>query len=358
MKVNSWSEFQPLKEVILGSTYSPDSISWIKDNELKEYMHRILEETEEDLNVFKNILEENGVNVKRPNIIHNIEESMSDKDYINFQKFGFGWPTPPINARDLNGVFGDTIVSFYPKAVSRYLESWSYYDIFLEYFNSGSEWISQPPPPFPDDIHIKEYDELHKSYILYHAANILKCGKDIFYSGITPQWPTGKGTSLGKKWMEQILGRKFRLNECNCGGHLDGKMSLIKPGLYAAWNKNFAKGTRLEKWELIKIPATNYNIPREYQDVRKKEFYKDFIKKYLTDWIGYCDESVFEVNMLSINENLIVSSGYLPEVDKQLKKYGVELIPIHFRHTYFWDGALHCITMDTIREGDQEDYFE
>jgi len=30
---------------------------------------------------------------------------------------------------------------------------------------------------------------------------------------------------------------------------------------------------------------------------------------------------------------------------------------LNFRHRYFWDGGLHCITSDLHREGDQQDYF-
>jgi hypothetical protein len=33
--------------------------------------------------------------------------------------------------------------------------------------------------------------------------------------------------------------------------------------------------------------------------------------------------------------------------------------PIHvpFRHKWFWDAGLHCITLDLFRYGKQEDYF-
>jgi len=40
-----------------------------------------------------------------------------------------------------------------------------------------------------------------------------------------------------------------------------------------------------------------------------------------------------------------------------LKKHKMEPIHIPWRHRYFWDGGLHCITLDLVREGTQEDYF-
>ena len=53
----------------------------------------------------------------------------------------------------------------------------------------------------------------------------------------------------------------------------------------------------------------------------------------------------------------------LPSItDKEIafdhfKKHKVEPIIFNFRHRYFWDGGIHCITQDLYREGKQEDYF-
>ena len=40
-----------------------------------------------------------------------------------------------------------------------------------------------------------------------------------------------------------------------------------------------------------------------------------------------------------------------------LKKHNMEPVHIPWRHRYFWDGGLHCITLDLEREGTKEDYF-
>ena len=40
-----------------------------------------------------------------------------------------------------------------------------------------------------------------------------------------------------------------------------------------------------------------------------------------------------------------------------LKKHNVEPVYVPWRHRYFWDGGLHCITLDLYREGTQKDYF-
>ena len=65
---------------------------------------------------------------------------------------------------------------------------------------------------------------------------------------------------------------------------------------------------------------------------------------------------MFDVNMLSIDQNTIICNNYNKEVFEHFKKHKVEPIVFNFRHRYFWDGGIHCITQDLYREGTQEDY--
>ena len=83
-----------------------------------------------------------------------------------------------------------------------------------------------------------------------------------------------------------------------------------------------------------------------------------FVESWLDDWVGYIDETTFDVNMLSINENLILCTNEPPQqVKDAFKRHDVEYIITPFRHRFFWDGGLHCITLDVHREGECEDYF-
>ena len=64
MKANSWTEFQPLKEVILGKAYSSEDITaeHFPDDELRSGLKKIFDETEEDVLKVKEFLESIGVN--------------------------------------------------------------------------------------------------------------------------------------------------------------------------------------------------------------------------------------------------------------------------------------------------------
>ena len=81
-----------------------------------------------------------------------------------------------------------------------------------------------------------------------------------------------------------------------------------------------------------------------------------FVDEWLSKWIGFAEETIFEVNMLSISPELIPSLNKQKDVHDKLKQHGIEPIYCRFRHRNFWDAGLHCLTVDTLREGGQQNY--
>jgi N-dimethylarginine dimethylaminohydrolase len=56
------------------------------------------------------------------------------------------------------------------------------------------------------------------------------------------------------------------------------------------------------------------------------------------------------MNTLSYDENtMIVEERQIPLM-RELKKYGVDSIPVKMRHARTFSGGPHCVTLDTIRE--------
>ena len=148
-------------------------------------------------------------------------------------------------------------------------------------------------------------------------------------------------------------------------------MCLPKPGLVIAspWmNKDFFNDT-LPGWDalIIEHPNDFYAQYPQFKELKNKSWFVDgemenktftnFVDTYLKDWRGYLEESIFEVNMLSIDEKTILSLNYQKEVHNKLKSVNIEPIYCRFRHRNFWDGGLHCLTVDTVREGGCETYF-
>ena len=74
-------------------------------------------------------------------------------------------------------------------------------------------------------------------------------------------------------------------------------------------------------WENVKNATHGkYWMPGiEHDDMLRR-----FIDDWLGKWVGYAEETIFEVNMLSVNENTILSMNYQKEVNDKLKQHGIE----------------------------------
>ena len=66
--------------------------------------------------------------------------------------------------------------------------------------------------------------------------------------------------------------------------------------------------------------------------------------------MGYASETYFDVNCLVVNENTVIFSKENAEVFKKLEKHKITPIVCPFRHRLFWDGGIHCITLDLKRK--------
>ena len=155
------------------------------------------------------------------------------------------------------------------------------------------------------------------------------------------------------------------------GGHTDACFHTCKPGVIVSlmdiqnYNETFPKWDVLgiaseNKWwdtltpfmEAKKITQGKYWIPGE----EKNEPLLQFINSWLDEWVGYAEETVFDVNMFMINESTACVSNYNKDVFDFFKKHKIEPIIVPLRHRFFWDGGLHCCSADLVREGDQQSY--
>ena len=171
---------------------------------------------------------------------------------------------------------------------------------------------------------------------------------------------------------------EFKMANTAIGGHSDGSFNLPKPGLCICtpWlNKEHFAHT-LPGWEILRIDnpkpmSTDYEGYHSWENVKNAthgkywmpgiehdDMLRRFIDDWLGKWVGYAEETIFEVNMLSVNENTILSMNYQKEVNDKLKQHGIEPIYCRFRHRNFWDAGLHCLTVDTVRDGGKQNYFD
>jgi arginine deiminase len=98
--------------------------------------------------------------------------------------------------------------------------------------------------------------------------------------------------------------------------------------------------------------AGKWWMPGEEHNVE----FTQFVETWLTNWVGQVEETVFDVNMLAINDRLVLVNNYNQQVFDFLKQHGIEAVVAPFRHRFFWDGGIHCITSDLVRDGEPEYY--
>ena len=345
----TFTEFQKLTDIIVGGTYNAEDFNDVPDSNARDLLKRVNEETAEDLESLVKILEDLDVTVHRPN---NLMQYSWDKATVQTPWFGSHFPNHPLMPRDVLGVFGNTIVEHYTASGGRFFENLAYTDISRQFYNNGYRWLSMPMAKLTSKA--PPYNE--NDQIMFHAANIIKCGKDLFHSQSgNKDLKKGKGTDVGLDWLKKELGDEFRWNEVAVGGHCDGKIALLKPGVLMTWNKKWIP-EKLQNWDIIEV-SSETELPDEFDKMRKQRFYKDFIDEYFSHWTGYVDETVFDVNVLSVSEEYVICTGTNKEAFARMEKQGITPIYWNFRHQYFWDGGVHCVTQDLARQGSQEDYF-
>ena len=193
----SCNEWDPLEEVIVGNplrarfpTADPSTrLAEFPDRSLEEipqgpFPQWIIDETEEDLNEFVAVLEEQGVTVKRPETWpHEAEFST-----IHWESRGFYNYCP----RDIMLVIGDQIIETPNVIRSRAQETFSYRALMVDYLKSGARWYSAPRPMLRDSLFDVDPDKPtpRNDEPAFDAANVLRLGQDLIYlvSGTGNGW--------------------------------------------------------------------------------------------------------------------------------------------------------------------------
>jgi glycine amidinotransferase len=63
-----------------------------------------------------------------------------------------------------------------------------------------------------------------------------------------------------------------------------------------------------------------------------------------------------DLNVLSISPDHVLVNEACPGLIRVLEAEGFEVIPVRHRHRRLFGGGFHCFTLDTVREGDLEEY--
>ena len=344
----SCNEWDQLEEVIVGNPLRARYPTADRSTQLAEFPDRsleeipqgpfpqqIIEETEEDLNAFVAVLEESGIIVRRPDTWPH-EAKFST---IHWESEGYYNYCP----RDIMLVIGDRIIETPNVIRSRALESFSYRTMMIDYFRSGAKWFSAPRPMLLDSLFEVDLAKPtpRNDEPAFDAANVLRLGRDLIYL------VSGTGNEMGGQWLQTILGDAFRvhfLKDVYYGSHIDSTFVALRPGLMLCNPARINDDTLpdiLQQWEVI------YSPPME----NSGGYDADYLSKSIgSKWI--------DMNLFSINPNLVVVDKDQTALIRLLEKQGVDVIPLKLRHSKMLGGGFHCITLDIRRSGTLQQYFD
>ena len=343
-----YNEYDPLQEVIIGDVHGPGELDHLFDHNVDGF-NSILEETKEDLDKLSSLLKEHNVIVHRPKPLK--------FDSISLPGFNISIPMSPLVPRDAYMVRAKTILQTYTSLTDRYFDSLSYYDIFYKMFNEGYNWIAQPLPLL-SELKGMWYmdDKLYENYnnILWHTATMFQCGDTVIVND------RGPGTIDGLDWMIRNFPdptniRTNRKSIFESYGHIDHGFILIDDETVIHGGIDWVPHCLRDK-NLIDIQQ--FIIDPKYQefieDIVKYDsrYDKQWIDRYLNKWKGYNQKICFDLNVLIVDRHNIIFGRYIPELFKFLKTYNIECHYVDMRHSIFWDGGIHCFSLDIKRKGE------
>lgn len=337
IKISTHSPFQPLNAVLLGQGVSSSYFDWVKDDKVRTPLNRIVQETQEDLDFIKKTCEDFGATVFQDNPLEFDQELFENKMAI---------PVPPIQPRDVHLTLGDKVYCTSTEKAWRYI-----YDIV-----EGDSIVNLFTLSEKAGMQFESGDTIN-------GASSLKIGNRIIIPSIVDK----NMKKFSKTFFED---KGYNIVETNNSAHTDGMMSVLKPGVIVSLEDVINYKETFPGWEVHHCEDQSWSKVAGWLQFKNKskgrwwvpgeesnEYLQQFIDTWLGQWVGYVEETVFDVNMFSLSEECVLVNNYNKEVFEFLKKHKIEPIICPMRHRYFWDGGLHCFTLDLRRDGHRENYF-
>jgi hypothetical protein len=394
-----YQHWDPLKICIVGRSYTPEFYSFIENNRVRSVMEQIAQETEEDYQKLISKLKEFDVKILRPNVSNDFEFYMPGQ-----------WNKilpPPMTPRDYSIMLGEHFFWHARSVLYSLQQGWNNW--------RGSDWPEHAPtnekeiealPNFikdeiknifyinlSHDIHgmyeldlcmldeinrytwgdvlnhiqknNKIYNRVPSNFSNFSAASSTRIGRDIYLGTESYGQNRTDHLELCKQMYPQ-----YRWHVINTGGHSDATYCPVCPGLIVSLSDVPNYKDTFPDWEVVYLPGQSWSKVKSFLELKQKndgkwwvpgqelnDDFTDFVETWLGHWVGYVEETVFDVNMLVIDQKNVICNNYNKQVFDALERHGVTPHIINFRHRYFWDGGLHCITSDVHREGVMQDYF-
>ena len=330
--ISSHSQFQPLKEVWIGGTY-PTQFYTHLDSKAHDIFAKITEITEKDFDRLEKTLKDLGVTVVKPQF-NCVDDYLDEND--NLLK-------PPISPCDFALTLADTLyiipqyysgINPYQLAVDAYINNNQKVKIINRDGSDPWSWICFP--------------------------GLVKTGRDIVVD-YNPAIPESINSAL---LIAEELASNYRVHLSSTGDHNDGVFCPVKPGHIMTTHYRDVYEQSFPNWSVFHLSDTTHKN-RKRLGLHNKWYlpgvdYGHFNQQVSTvaeTWLGNPIETVFEVNMLVVDEKNIICGGYDELAWKYFESIGITPHLVDFQSNLFWDAGIHCVTSDIYRLGACEDYW-
>jgi len=367
--------WDPLKVCAVGKSYPPQFYDYIKNKKVRSVFYKIAEETEEDYQKLIDKLESFNIKTLRPSVVSNYK----DATLLSNGKIKM----PPMYPRDITAMIGDIFYVPAPgtkkdlrKLIDRgkFVDSsgkipdWGK-DVLQGKSNLGSYYQELEPiiGLVEEQGNKVLYDYKSIKYTPINTAMISRIGKDLYFG--TELCEDTFDFQTYKNSIDKIF-TDYRCHIVDTQGHYDSVFCPVVPGLIVSLKevKNYSE--TFPGWEIIYLPNQSFDSIPEFTKLKEKnagkwwvpgqelnDDFTNYVEKWMQHWMGYVEETVFDVNMLVIDEKNVLCNGYNQQVFDAFAERGITPHVVNMRHRYFWDGGIHCMTSDLHREGIQKDYF-
>lgn len=372
---NVYQHWDPLKVCVVGRSYPPEFYHWIKKPNVRSLFEKIAIETEEDYQGIIKKLKEFNVEILRP-------------DLPTTPWNGVQYTPPPMTPRDYNVMIGNTFYTCQGFTDQKFREfyngvkdaHWPACQNLKDFYklptkiqeecvkvHNFNKFVLNPDSMTSIVTYIKNQGNTIKENLngYINGAMVTRIGKDLYVGTESYDADIHK--------IKSLVDQEFHFTRnhiINTGGHSDGTFCPVCPGLIISLYDVPTYANTFPNWEVVYLPSQSWALVEDFLHLKKKNKGKwwipgfeydqdvvDVVDTWLDHWTGYVEETVFDVNMLIVNPKNVLVFNYNKQVFDALNRYGITPHIVPFRHRYFWDGGIHCVTSDLHREGTMQDYF-
>jgi glycine amidinotransferase len=310
--VADYATIPPLDKSLRTINYADvNDISTIKEG---PYPKQVIDEANEDLEIFVEFLKKENVEVLRPDRTETAYYNYCPRDCI-FVHGEVAIATPmPLRARNGNW-----------RALKKHFNS----DIIELKCNYLDDLYNENCVGNPDIL------ALNDIIVAFDAANAIRANNDILYL------VSNSGNLSGGKKLKSLLneysgGEIFKvhfLENVYSYVHIDTTIAFLREGLL------LANPSRIKGRDVLPKPFKNWDIIwcPEPVDIGYYPGYNN-----ASEWTN--------MNLFSINPNLVALEEHQHPTRKVLEKFGIECAMLPARHQRTLSGGFHCVTLDLERE--------